>query len=44
VYTTYATEVTNITAGTITFEQGMKDLQDQTVAYATDQGFTVVAP
>jgi multiple sugar transport system substrate-binding protein len=44
VYTTYATELTNITAGTITFEQGMADLQAQTVAYATDQGFTVVAP
>jgi multiple sugar transport system substrate-binding protein len=41
VYTTYADELTSIRAGTITFEQGLQDLQTKVTTYATDQGFTV---
>ncbi len=44
VFTTYADEITQVKAGTITFEQALQDLQDKSVAYAQDQGFTVKAP
>jgi len=44
VYTTYADELVQIKAGSITFEAGMKDLQDKVAAYAKDQGFTVTTP
>jgi len=42
VYTTYAEELAAVKAGTTTFEQAMKTLQDKSTAYAKDQGFTVV--
>ncbi len=41
VYTTYAELVTQVKAGSITFEQAMQQLQDKSVQYAKDQGFTV---
>lgn len=41
VYTTYADLLTQIKAGSITFEQAMQTLQDKSVTYAKDQGFTV---
>jgi multiple sugar transport system substrate-binding protein len=41
VYTSYADLVTQIKAGSITFEQAMQTLQDKSVTYAKDQGFTV---
>src|SRR3989304_5849349 len=43
VYTSYADLVTQIKAGSITFEQAMQTLQDKSVTYAKDQGFTVQA-
>lgn len=44
VYTTYADLLTQVRAGSITFEQAMQSLQDQCVTYARDQGFTVTTP
>ena len=44
VFTTYADEIAKVKAGTITFEQALQDLQDKTVAYGKDQGFTVTTP
>jgi len=44
VYTTYADELVQIKAGSVTFEAAMQDLQDKAVAYAKDQGFTVTTP
>jgi multiple sugar transport system substrate-binding protein len=44
VYTTYADDLTKVKAGQMTFEDAMKDLQDKSVAYAKDQGFTVTNP
>jgi multiple sugar transport system substrate-binding protein len=44
VYTTYADELVQIKAGSVTFDAAMKDLQDKVVAYAKDQGFTVTTP
>jgi hypothetical protein len=44
VFTTYKDEITQVVAGTITFEQALQDLQDKSVAYAKDQGFTVTTP
>ena len=44
VFTTYGDEISQVKAGTITFEQALKDLQDKVVAYAKDQGFTVTTP
>jgi multiple sugar transport system substrate-binding protein len=41
VYTTYADDLTQVRAGQMTFEQAMQDLQDKSVTYAKDQGFTV---
>ena len=41
VYTTYADLLTQVTAGSMTLEQAMKTLQDKSVSYAKDQGFTV---
>ena len=41
VYTTYADLLTQVKAGSITFEQAMQQLQDKSVQYAKDQGFTV---
>jgi multiple sugar transport system substrate-binding protein len=44
VYTTYADLLTEVRAGSITFEEAMQSLQDQCVAYAEEQGFTVTTP
>lgn len=44
VYSTYADELTQVKAGTRTFEVAMQDLQTKSVQYATDQGFTVTNP
>ena len=44
VFTTYADEITQVKAGTITFDQALQDMQDKSVAYAKDQGFTVTTP
>jgi len=44
VYTTYADLLTQVRAGSVTFEQAMQTLQDQCVSYAQDQGFTVTTP
>jgi multiple sugar transport system substrate-binding protein len=44
VYTTYADDLTKVRAGSMTFEAAMQDLQDKSVSYAKDQGFTVVTP
>jgi multiple sugar transport system substrate-binding protein len=44
VFTTYADEITNVKAGTTTFEQALQNLQDKVVAYGKDQGFTVNTP
>ena len=44
VFTTYADEISQVKAGTITFEQALKNLQDKVVTYAKDQGFTVTTP
>jgi multiple sugar transport system substrate-binding protein len=44
VYSTYADLLTEVRAGTITFEQAMQTLQEQVVSYAQDQGFTVTTP
>jgi multiple sugar transport system substrate-binding protein len=44
VFTTYADEIAKVKAGTITFEQALQELQDKTVAYGKDQGFTVTTP
>lgn len=41
VFTTYADDLVKVKAGTMTFEDLMKDLQDKSVQYAKDQGFTV---
>jgi multiple sugar transport system substrate-binding protein len=41
VYNTYAEELANVRAGTITFEQALQNLEDRSKQYATDQGFTV---
>jgi multiple sugar transport system substrate-binding protein len=41
VFTTYADEITQVKAGTITFEQALQNIQDKVVAYGKDQGFTV---
>jgi len=44
VYTTYADELTQVKAGSISFEQAMQDMQTKVVQYAKDQGFTVTTP
>lgn len=44
VYTDYATLLTQVTSGEITFVQAMANLQTLEVQYATDQGFTVTQP
>jgi multiple sugar transport system substrate-binding protein len=44
VYTTYADELTKVRAGSMTFDAAMQDLQDKSVSYAKDQGFTVTTP
>lgn len=44
VYSTYADDLTQVRAGSMTFEQAMQDMQDKCVAYAKDQGFTVTTP
>ena len=44
VYTTYADDLTKVRAGSMTFEAAMQDLQDKSVSYAKDQGFTVTTP
>jgi multiple sugar transport system substrate-binding protein len=44
VFTTYADEITQVKAGTITFEQALTDLQTKVVAYGKDQGFTIKTP
>jgi multiple sugar transport system substrate-binding protein len=44
VYQTYADELTAVAAGNSTLVQTMADLQTKVTQYATDQGFTVVAP
>jgi multiple sugar transport system substrate-binding protein len=44
VYSTYADDITKVRAGQMTFEQAMQDLQDKSVAYAKDQGYTVTTP
>ena len=44
VFQTYTDEITQVVAGTITFEQAFKDLQDKTAAYGKDQGFTITTP
>ncbi len=41
VYTTYADLLTQVKSGSITLVQAMKTLQDKSVSYAKDQGFTV---
>jgi len=41
VYTTYGDELTQVKAGSVTFEQAMQDMQTKVVQYAKDQGFTV---
>lgn len=41
VYTTYADLLTQVKAGTLTLEDAMKQLQEKSVTYAKDQGFTV---
>lgn len=41
VYSTYSDQVVEVVAGSITFEQAMKNLQDKVTTYAKDQGFTV---
>ena len=43
-YTTYADNITKVRAGQMTYEQAMQDLQEKSVAYAKDQGFTVTTP
>jgi hypothetical protein len=44
VYTTYADEISQVKAGSISFEQAMQDIQTKVVQYAKDQGFTVTTP
>jgi multiple sugar transport system substrate-binding protein len=44
VYQTYAADLTNVMAGSSTLVATMADLQTQSTTFATDQGFTVVAP
>lgn len=44
VYSTYADDLTQVRAGTLTFEAAMQDLQTKCVQYAKDQGFTVTNP
>lgn len=44
VYTTYGDDITQVRSGSMTFEQLMQDLQDKSVGYAKDQGFTVATP
>jgi multiple sugar transport system substrate-binding protein len=44
VYSTYADDLTKVRAGSMTFEDLMKDLQAKCVSYAKDQGFTVTTP
>jgi multiple sugar transport system substrate-binding protein len=44
VYSTYADDLTEVRAGSMTFEQAMQDMQDKCVAYAKDQGFNVTTP
>lgn len=44
VYSDFADELTRVTSGEITLVQAMADLQAKEVAYAQDQGFTVVNP
>jgi len=44
VYSTYADDLTKVRAGSMTFEDLMKDLQAKCVSYAKDQGFTVTGP
>jgi multiple sugar transport system substrate-binding protein len=44
VYQTYASELVNVMGGTSTLVQAMANLQAQSIQFATDQGFTVVAP
>jgi multiple sugar transport system substrate-binding protein len=41
VYQTWAAELPNVASGQSTLVQAMQNLQDQTIQYATDQGFTV---
>ncbi len=41
VYTTYADLLTQVKAGTLTLQDAMKQLQDKSVTYAKDQGFTI---
>jgi len=44
VYSTYADNLTEVQAGSMTFEEAMQDMQDKCVAFAEDQGFTVSTP
>jgi multiple sugar transport system substrate-binding protein len=44
VYTDYANELTKVKAGSETMVDAMNNLQTLETQYATDQGFTVVAP
>jgi multiple sugar transport system substrate-binding protein len=44
VYTTYADDLTKVRAASMTFEAAMQDLQEKSVSYAKDQGFTVTTP
>lgn len=44
VYTTYGDLLVKVRAGSLTFEDAMKQLQDTVVSYAKDQGFTVTTP
>jgi multiple sugar transport system substrate-binding protein len=44
VYSTYADNLTEVRAGSMTFEEAMQDMQDKCVAFAEDQGFTVSTP
>ena len=44
VFTTYGDEISQVKAGTITFEQALQNVQDKVVTYAKDQGFTVTTP
>jgi multiple sugar transport system substrate-binding protein len=41
VYTTFDEELNGILAGQTTFQQAMQNLQERSVAFAQDQGFTV---
>ena len=44
VFTTYGDEISQVKAGTITFEQALQNVQDKVVTFAKDQGFTVTTP